>query len=90
MPSPAGSTGKVGTSGGQATYTLTFSNTGQSNLDDPVLYDLFPHLGDTEATSTTARDSQFAVELLSVAPLPRASPCSTRPRRTRAVPRCSR
>ncbi|HTL42672.1 MAG TPA: hypothetical protein VL294_14470 [Pseudolysinimonas sp.] len=65
-----GVTGKVGASGGEATYTVSFVNSGESNLDDPVLYDLLPRVGDTEATTLTSRDSQFAVTLLSVGALP--------------------
>ncbi|MGN6501660.1 MAG: DUF7507 domain-containing protein, partial [Pseudolysinimonas sp.] len=67
---PTGTTGKVGASGGEATYSVTFSNTGESVLEDPVVYDLLPRLGDTEATSLSGRDSQFAVSLLSVGSLP--------------------
>lgn len=69
-PAPAGTTGKVGASGGEATYSVTFTNSGQSVLDDPVFYGLLPRVGDTEASSATSRDSQFAVQLLSVGALP--------------------
>jgi uncharacterized repeat protein (TIGR01451 family)/LPXTG-motif cell wall-anchored protein len=69
-PAAVGTTGKVGTSGGEATYSVTFSNSGESVLTDPVLYDLLPRVGDTEATSTTPRDSQFAATLASLGTLP--------------------
>lgn len=69
-PVAAGTTGKVGASGGEATYSVTFSNSGESVLTDPVLYDILPRVGDTEASSATARDSQFAVSLASVGALP--------------------
>ncbi|HEY4224742.1 MAG TPA: hypothetical protein VGM70_02925 [Pseudolysinimonas sp.] len=54
-----GGIGKVSPSGGSATYTVTFKNTGQSNLHDPVMYDLLPRTGD-------ARGSQFDVALANV------------------------
>ena len=66
----SGGVGDVSPTGGTATYTVTFTNTGQSNLHDPVMYDLLPRVGDTEATSTTPRGSQFAVSLSDVAVLP--------------------
>ncbi|HEY4268635.1 MAG TPA: hypothetical protein VGM94_10635 [Galbitalea sp.] len=65
-PIGAGGVGKVSPTGGSATYDVTFTNTGQSNLHDPVMYDLLPRVGDTEATSTVARGSQFAVQLTDV------------------------
>jgi hypothetical protein len=65
-----GGIGKVSPTGGTATYTVRFANTGLSNLHDPVMYDLLPRVGDTEATSTTARGSQFAVTLTDVATPP--------------------
>ena len=54
-----GGIGKVSPSGGTATYTVTFKNTGQSNLHDPVMYDLLPRTGDS-------RSSAFDVTLSSV------------------------
>lgn len=69
-PAPGGTTGTVGASGGEATYAVTFSNSGESNLDDPVVYDLLPRVGDTEVTSATSRDSQFAARLLAMGALP--------------------
>ncbi len=63
-PVPGGTTGTVGASGGEATYAVTFTNSGQSNLTDPVIYDILPRLGDTDATSTGPRNSQYAVRLL--------------------------
>lgn len=65
-PVSSGGIGKVSPTGGTATYTVTFANTGQSNLHDPVMYDLLPRVGDTEATSTTVRGSSFPVTLTNV------------------------
>ncbi|WP_460572916.1 beta strand repeat-containing protein [Humibacter soli] len=71
-PTPIGSggTGHVSVDGGTATYTVTFTNTGQSTLSDPVMYDLLPRVGDTKASSTEARKSQFPVALTGVGALP--------------------
>lgn len=62
-PVGAGGTGKVAPSGGSAQYTVTFSNSGQANLHDPVMYDLLPRVGDTEASSATPRGSTFTPTL---------------------------
>lgn len=69
-PAVLGTTGKVGVSGGEATYSITFLNSGESVLTDPVLYDILPRIGDTEATSTDPRNSQFAATLVSIGTLP--------------------
>lgn len=69
-PAPAGTTGKVGASGGEATYTVTFDNSGDSVLTEPVFYDVLPHVGDTETRTLDPRGSQFAVTLLSLGALP--------------------
>lgn len=69
-PAALGTTGKVGVSGGEATYSITFVNSGESVLTDPVLYDILPRVGDTEATSTDPRNSQFAAALASIGTLP--------------------
>lgn len=71
-PSPIGSggTGHVSVNGGTATYTVTFTNSGSSNLLNPVMYDLLPRVGDTRASSTAARDSKFPVALTGVGTLP--------------------
>ncbi len=69
-PAPLGTTGKVGASGGEATYSVTFSNSGDSVLTDPVFYDLLPRVGDTKATTLDPRNSQFAVTLASLGALP--------------------
>ncbi|UYN83220.1 MAG: LPXTG cell wall anchor domain-containing protein [Microcella sp.] len=69
-PAAAGVNGKVGASGGEATYSLSVVNSGESNLEDPVVYNLLPRVGDTEASTMTGRDSQFAVTLLTLGPLP--------------------
>jgi uncharacterized repeat protein (TIGR01451 family) len=48
---------------GTGVYTLTWRNTGGTNLENPVIYDILPYVGDTGVTanqSTIARDSQFA------------------------------
>ncbi len=66
----AGGVGSVSPTGGTATYDVTFTNNGGSNLTDPVLYDLLLRVGDTRATSTTARGSQFAVTLTGVGLVP--------------------
>jgi len=66
-PVSGGGIGKVSPTGGTADYTVTFTNTGQSNLHDPVMYDILPRIGDTEATSATSRGSQFTVSLTGVA-----------------------
>jgi hypothetical protein len=69
-PVSSGGIGDISPTGGTATYDLTFDNTGQSNLHDPVMYDLLPRVGDTEASSTTARGSQFPVTVTSLGTLP--------------------
>jgi uncharacterized repeat protein (TIGR01451 family) len=69
-PAALGTTGKVGVSGGEATYSITFVNSGESVLTDPVLYDILPRIGDTQATTTDPRDSQFAATLASIGTLP--------------------
>jgi hypothetical protein len=69
-PVSAGGVGKVSPVDGNATYVVTFTNTGQSNLHDPVMYDLLPRVGDTDSTSTTPRGSQFAASLTGVTPPP--------------------
>lgn len=71
-PSPIGSggTGHVSVDGGTATYKVSFLNSGESTLTDPVMYDLLPRIGDTRASSTAARNSQFAVTLTGLAALP--------------------
>lgn len=71
-PSPAtgGALGHVSPNGGQATYNVTFANTGSSNLTDPIMYDILPRVGDTRASSLTPRNSAFNVTLLSVGTIP--------------------
>lgn len=69
-PIGSGGIGNVSPNGGAATYTVSFTNTGKANLDNPVMYDLLPRLGDTEASSTKPRQSQFAVVLSSLGALP--------------------
>ncbi|MDR6972019.1 hypothetical protein [Leifsonia shinshuensis] len=69
-PVGSGGIGTVSPTGGAATYTVSFANTGAANLDNPVMYDLLPRVGDTEASSTKARQSQFRATLTSLGTLP--------------------
>lgn len=69
-PIGGGGTGHVSVAGGTATYTVTFTNSGSSTLTNPVMYDLLPRVGDTRASSTAARGSQFPVALTSIGTLP--------------------
>lgn len=71
-PSPIGSggTGHVSVDGGAATYTVSFSNSGSATLNDPVMYDLLPRVGDTRASSTVPRDSKFPVTLTGLTAVP--------------------
>jgi uncharacterized repeat protein (TIGR01451 family) len=69
-PVASGGTGTVSPAGGIATYRVTFTNTGQSNLTNPVMYDLLPRVGDTLATSTTPRNSDYAVTLTALGTVP--------------------
>lgn len=71
-PSPigGGGTGHVSVDGGTATYTVTFLNSGESTLANPVMYDILPRVGDTRASSTAARGSQFPVTLTGIGVLP--------------------
>jgi uncharacterized repeat protein (TIGR01451 family) len=69
-PVTAGGVGNVSPNGGTATYDVTFTNTGSTNLVDPVMYDLLPAVGDTDTTKTDARGSEFGVVLTGVGPLP--------------------
>jgi hypothetical protein len=59
--------------GGSGTYALTWSNVGSDNLDDAVIYDILPHIGDTGVSQGQAgnpRGSQFAPTLSSIGTLP--------------------
>ncbi len=87
--------GHVSTEGGTATYRVTFLNSGESTLADPVMYDILPRVGDTQAISTSPRNSQFTVGLTSVGTAPArmtvaystaANPC--RPEVLAANPGC--
>jgi uncharacterized repeat protein (TIGR01451 family) len=69
-PVTAGGVGNVSADGGTATYTVTFTNTGATNLVDPVMYDVLPAVGDTNATNLNARGSEFGVTLTGVGPVP--------------------
>jgi uncharacterized repeat protein (TIGR01451 family) len=60
--------------GGTAEYTLNWANTGGEALDEPVIYDILPYVGDagvSESEAGTARDSEFAVHFVSVGGLPK-------------------
>lgn len=70
IPITAGGIGNVSPNGGAATYNVTFTNTGSTNLIDPVMYDLLPALGDTNTTNASARGSEFGVSLTGVGPVP--------------------
>ena len=65
-PVPVDVDGSVSPAGGVATYRLSFTNSGESVLTDPVAYDILPRVGDTTAISTDARGSDFAVTLTSM------------------------
>ena len=41
-PIGGGGIGDVSPTGGTAAYDVTFTNTGQANLTDPVMYDICP------------------------------------------------
>ncbi len=69
-PIGGGGIGDVSPSGGTASYDVIFTNTGQANLTNPVMYDLLPAVGDTYATSLAGRGSQFSVALTGVGPVP--------------------
>ncbi|GMA96090.1 hypothetical protein GCM10025881_29140 [Pseudolysinimonas kribbensis] len=69
-PVTGGGVGNVSPDGGTAAYKVTFTNTGETNLLDPVMYDLLPAVGDTNTTSTAARGSEFGVTLTHVGPVP--------------------
>lgn len=69
-PVSSGGIADVSPSGGTATYELTFANTGEANLTNPVIYDILPAVGDTEVTSLTPRGSEFGVTLASIGTLP--------------------
>ena len=62
-PVPDGVDGSVSPSGGLATYRIAFTNSGESVLTDPVLYDILPRVGDTPAYSSDPRGSDFTVAL---------------------------
>jgi hypothetical protein len=54
---------------GTGTYVLSWANVGSDTLDDPVIYDILPYIGDTgvsQGQATVARDSQFAPTFASV------------------------
>ncbi len=58
---------------GTGTYVLAWSNVGSDTLDDPVVYDILPYVGDTgvsQGQQGVARGSQFAPVLASVGSLP--------------------
>lgn len=69
-PVSAGGIGNVSPTGGSATYQLDFTNTGSTNLVNPVMYDILPAVGDTNNTDLSQRGSQFGVSLTGVGSLP--------------------
>ncbi len=75
-PAAKGALGIGDASGGGAgtgTYVLTWSNVGSDTLDDPVIYDILPFVGDTgvsEGQKDVPRESQFAPVFSSVGTLP--------------------
>jgi uncharacterized repeat protein (TIGR01451 family) len=75
-PAPKGALGIGDASGGGAgtgTYVLTWSNVGSDTLDDPVIYDILPYVGDTgvsQGQQGVMRDSQFAPVFYSMGTLP--------------------
>ncbi len=75
-PAAKGALGIGDASGGGAgtgTYVLTWSNVGSDTLDDPVIYDILPYVGDTgvsQGQQGVMRGSQFAPVLSSVGTLP--------------------
>ncbi len=47
-------------------YAMVVTNTGRTNINEYILYDVLPYIGDTgvaEANSTEDRDTEFAVRL---------------------------
>ncbi len=72
---PRGALG-IGTAseGGSATYGLDWTNVGSDSLNDAVVYDILPHVGDTGVSgnqSSVQRGSQFATIFTGVTePLP--------------------
>ncbi len=59
--------------GGSGTYVLNWANVGSDNLNDAVIYDILPHIGDSgvsQGQSGNARGSQFAPTLSTIGPLP--------------------
>ena len=81
--------GHVKLTDGLADYALTWTNTGAPTLEGVVLYDVFPHVGDTGVSGAQAgeqRGSEFRPVLESVGPAPAgvaiaysASPDACRP-----------
>lgn len=67
--------GKVAetTNGGPGEYYLRWRNTGSENANNPVIYDILPHVGDTgiaQGQVNQARDSEFAVIFDEVSSVP--------------------
>jgi uncharacterized repeat protein (TIGR01451 family) len=69
-PIGSGGTGHVSVDGGTASYTVSFTNSGDSTVANPVMYDLLPRVGDTRASSTAPRGSKFPVTLTDIEALP--------------------
>lgn len=65
--------GHVKLTSGTADYAITWTNTGAPTLEGVVLYDVFPHVGDTGVSGAQAgeqRDSAFRPLLAEVGPAP--------------------
>lgn len=65
--------GHVKLTDGLADYAITWTNTGAPTLEEVVLYDVFPHVGDTGVSGAQAgepRDSEFRPLLESVGTAP--------------------
>ncbi|MEO7016073.1 MAG: hypothetical protein ABI067_05965 [Leifsonia sp.] len=59
--------------GGTGQYVLTWTNVGSDNLNNEIVYDVLPYVGDTGVSggqATTARGSQFAPVFTGVGALP--------------------
>jgi hypothetical protein len=73
-PAPKGALGIGNASdGGTGSYVLDWTNVGSDTLNDEVIYDILPYIGDTGVSggqATTARGSQFAPIFTGIGTLP--------------------
>ncbi|WP_354443104.1 DUF11 domain-containing protein [Ottowia thiooxydans] len=66
-----GEAGNISLTGGSARYRIRWTNTGGTNLQNVVFYDVLPDLGDSRTASSVPRNSQFPVVFAGmVTPLP--------------------